>query len=133
MSERKISWQKKRAVVRLYTQEGLSAPAIGKKLGIGSTSVYRTLEDYGVERGGDRYPEWRRRSRRFSVDQEEEITAGYKSGGSLSSLAQEFGCNLVTIRNVVLRQGGDLRARGSVRGDLTPDVIKAVGDLYLKS
>ena len=98
------------AVIAAYRETG-SAPATGKRFGLGSSSVYRILDQNGVsrERGIE---EWRTRSRAFTPEQQEQVVAEYVAGASYATLAKRHAVSLVTVRKAVLRAGQAPRHRG---------------------
>lgn len=93
-------------IVDLYINEGLSGPKIAKKVGVGTSTVYRVLNRHGHR------DKTRNAGRLFSAAREEQIRDEYLTGATLEDLADWYGCGQEGIANAIRRQGGELRPVG---------------------
>lgn len=103
-----------RQAVERY-RSGDTVPVVAKATGVAESVLYRALKAEGIQpadliRRGERG----RANRRFTDETEAIMAAKYQGGASLNGLAREYGVNLVTIRNCLIRQGVERRARGNV-------------------
>ena len=121
----------KRAIT-LY-RGGMTAPEIAKKLGVSSTAVYRVLHEANVKPADlMRLGERGKANRRFTDEQEIVIANKYKNGESLATIGREHNVNLVTIRNVLLRQKVERRRRGNVFRSFTDKEVKRIAKMWSK-
>lgn len=102
---------------------GESASAIGKDFDIKYREVWRVLQKNGVSV---------RHSQKYFRNAEDEIQVirEYAGGKSLSDLASEYGCNLVTIRNVLLKHNVQPRRRGGRRTSLDVQIEQGIVSSY---
>lgn len=112
--KRKLSELEKQEMVALY-ESGMTAPEVATKLGRGATSVYRTLKSVGIVptelmRRGIRG----KANRKFTDDEELMIGYIYQSGKSLNQISDKYGCDLVTIKNALVRQNVPRRRCGNI-------------------
>lgn len=125
----KISAETKERIYALYSS-GETAPRIAKMLGVGSTTVYRTIKERGIAaRSLNRRGQRGHANRKFTDDMERQIADDYQSVRSTSVLAERYGCNARTIANVLRRQGVEVNRRGNVVREFTPDQM---ADIYAR-
>ena len=93
-------------------QEGYGAVTVGREFGIGTTTVYRILESAGIRRTGQIRKLNRTGVSKFSKETEAKIIARYSAGETMQSLADEYGCNRVTVGNILKRHGAAIRPKG---------------------
>jgi transposase len=113
----------KAKAVQMYVA-GMTVPAIAKQLPISESVLYRALAQEGIKpseliRRGIRG----KANRKFTNEQEGHIAGAYRSGKSLTTLANEWNVNLVTIRNVLIRQGIPRRRQGNIFRSFSQDQI----------
>jgi transposase/uncharacterized protein (DUF1330 family) len=93
-----------RGAVKLY-EAGMGAPEIGRKLGIGTTSVYRVLTKAGISPRSLIASRQRNRIGLFTPEQDREIAALYREKKmSLTQLAAKYNCCVAAIRNSLRRE-----------------------------
>jgi transposase-like protein len=117
--------------VRLYVEDKLGAPAIAMHLGVGSTTVYRWLNERGVSRGSSAEGARRRGNRgrvyKHTPEVEREIVRRYEAGESLISLAEEYGYSGPgAMSDVVRRWGVDTRSPGATYSRVDKEMGKEI-------
>lgn len=91
---------------------GLTGPQVAKSLGVGTTMVYRTLNEHHIQRR-------KRDPRRLSDDKEREVVQRYENGEPSKNLAREFSITIDTVRNIARRNGARVRSVGGRTEKLT--------------
>jgi hypothetical protein len=66
----------------------------------------------------------------FTPEQEQEIIARYVAGETQKAIASDHGCDRVTIRNVLVRNGVQPRRRGPGLREWPDDVVREIQDRY---
>lgn len=127
----RVTTSEKQRMVALYAN-GMTAPEVAAHVGRGVSSVYRAVKSEGIipsslERRGSRGGA----NRRFTDDEEADIADVYQDGLSMSSIAIEHGCSLVTIRNALRRQGVSRRRRGNSIRSFSDTAAKGIVDRYI--
>lgn len=117
--------------VQMYVG-GMTVPVIAKQLPISESVLYRALAQEGIKpseliRRGIRG----KANRKFTNEQEGHIAGAYRSGKSLTTLANEWNVNLVTIRNVLIRQGIPRRRQGNIFRSFSQDQITDMAKRWL--
>jgi transposase-like protein len=120
----RISQEQRAEIVNMYTEQGMTAPQVAKRIGVGSTTVYRILKQHGITpsdlmRRGVRG----KANRRFTDAQEAMIALAYQEGASMDALGREHGVDRMTIRNVLKRQGIGRRRPGPGARSFTPEQV----------
>lgn len=117
-------------IVSLY-ESGWSAPKIADHLGVGETLVYRNLKKSGISPKDRLAGRRKKRPGLFTAEQEAEIASRYQGERlSLSELGKLYGCCLVTIRNVLLRNGVRLCPKGNRYREFSGGEIAEMKRLY---
>lgn len=88
-------------------RNGEGGVTLARRLGVGTTTVYRVLRRHGIRRRASSA-----RPKRFSVAEERLIAARYAKEGSSARVAHEYGCSAVLVRTIARRHGVDVGARG---------------------
>lgn len=125
---RKISEEQRGMIVDTY-RETFSAPATARRLGIGATTVYRVLDQAGIDVSLDAKSV---RQRKSSDEVEAEIARRYAAGERSGDLAKAFGYSMAGIRKVVRRQGGEVGPRGNRYRDFTEAEIAAMAERWTR-
>lgn len=118
---------RQKARVRSLYRGGHGAPEIARRIGCGSSTIYRMLngtDDPTIPKLKTRKPLADARKRKFTDEQEAEIARQYASGVPMGRLVREHGGAGVTIRNVVRRQGGVVGPRGNRCREFSSDEIE---------
>jgi IS30 family transposase len=105
-----LSEDDKDEIVRLYTDENMSAYAIGKLYGRKQASILNVLNDRGVtlRRGRPKKegpPPPREPMRRLYAQEKDQIVEKFNAGVSIGVIAQEFRRRIATIENVLKERG----------------------------
>ena len=96
-------------IVALY-QAGMDAVQLATRYGITSTTVYKTLERYGVTRRANSDIK-----RKLNLTQEAEAMALYQQGLPASQIAGQYGVNDQTVYNILEAHGLNRRSRSEAR------------------
>lgn len=111
-------------------ERGLDGPTIAKKLGLGTSTVYRALRAKGIDPAAAPARPKRDPRRKHTIEQEQEICRRYAAGESLASVAKDFDCDWNTIKAVVLRNGGEMRPAGGRFRETTDDEVAEIVRRY---
>ena len=107
----------KEDLVRLYQNEGLTAPDIGRRLGCHPATVWKYLKKYGIPR---------RNSGTISrtIISRETLQRMYvNERKSLSVIAREMGCSDTAVRNRLKEYGFEIRGR-NLGGVITKEELQ---------
>ena len=119
-----------RKAVEIYLA-GKNGKAAAKEAGVAESVLYRAFKAAGIDATSlQRRGERGHANRRFTDEQESHIAHLYEEGQSLSQLGRAFEVNLVTIRNVLRRQGVERRRRGGVLHSFTPAEVKEMAQMW---
>ena len=110
---------------------GESAPSIARDLGIGSTSAYRALKRQGIRPSREKRAPKVDHRRKHTREQEAEIIRRYEDGEAMTAIAREFGCHTATVKNVVARNGGEVRKVGGPPRKWADEEKEAIRARYL--
>lgn len=125
MAER-ISYELEQEILRMY-QELKSGTEIARILPIGSTTVYRVLDRYGIEhRQYDAYE----RARKVPTSEYAHVIERYEDGASLKELGREFNCSAWAIAQILQRNGIQSRTRGGSFVEVDDDTVAKMVKLY---
>lgn len=86
-----------------------NARKVVARTGLSLSTVYRILEDHGVERVG--LGLYRKRARKLPPD--EQVLAEYERGDSLSQIADRYHCTALVVSRSLKRSGAKMRPRGN--------------------
>jgi Mor family transcriptional regulator len=107
-----VSLRVERLVLEKYAK-GASAQQIQEKTGLGRCTIYRILKRNSQATRRD-FSRVGQNHRLFDDETEQKIAQEYIDGGAFKGLAKKYGCNFVTIRNVLKRQNVKSRRRGGL-------------------
>lgn len=93
--------------------EGVRVRDIASRLKVADTTVSEVLIERGLHTRLKRGENSTAR-RRFSPEQDRELAQEYLAGATTAKLAEKHGCNLLTVRDAILRAGATMRRRGGV-------------------
>jgi DNA-binding CsgD family transcriptional regulator len=91
--------------------EGVRLSDIARRMGLGTGTVSEILVRSGLHTRLKRGENSTAR-RKIKPEQEPELIQLYLEGATLAQLAEKYGCQLVPVRNVLLRAGVSMRKRG---------------------
>ena len=114
-SLRRFSDDQEKEICRLYVEEEKSTYALGKEFDCSRTTIHNILIRCGVSIRQSNYTGHSNGRNIFTIEQEKEICGLYQgSRETMASLARKFGCNRMTIREILLRAKIDLKTRKSI-------------------
>lgn len=114
-------------VIRLYTQEKLSTPVIGRMFGLSHTAVQRRLKKSGVKL---RTREETKLPRRIDRDLVRHLYL--QDGFSLEQVAKQAGCTFQTVAKILAKEGISRRsAYRTNHCEITEDLINILDGFLL--
>lgn len=92
----------------------MNGPQIARDLGVGTTTVYRSLARLGIraDAPGKREEVRNDHRRKHTAVQEQEIVRLYRERVATGQIARQFGCSTATVKNIVRRAGESVRPPG---------------------
>jgi hypothetical protein len=108
--------QKFDMAIDLYTHQLLSFRDVAKRLGVAEWTVRHEFANADIK-SRDRH--------RFAPAEEMQILQGYNAGGSATGLAKVLHCSEETIREIILRNGGQMRPKRKLNGATTSTILDA--------
>jgi len=117
-------------IVEAY-RELKNGPQVGLRFGISTSTVYRILREVGEPRVGAPPPPSFTGRRKFTPEQEQDISNRYKTGTRTTSLRNEFNCSAWLIRDIAKRYGARIFGKGNRNREFTVEEVKKMKDLFL--
>lgn len=100
----------RREIAEKYKAGEYTAVDIARRYGVGSTTIYRLLEEFGIKR--DRKA-WEERAKKFPPEVRREWIGLYEAEGlSLAQIAERYDCSMWTIKNALKSMGVKIAKRG---------------------
>ena len=103
-----------------------SAHKTAKRVGLGSTTVYRILRSHGIECDG--LAIHRQRIRKLPV--KEVLLSEYASGMSEKALAEKYKCGPASVHEALHKHGAKMRPRGNLERVITAQEAKEIAQQY---
>lgn len=97
-----LTSDQRRSVADQY-RSGVTCQRIAQRLGVSFAIVKRVLEEEGVYEPGRRF------AGRYSAEQKREMAERYLAGETCGGIAKRFGCTRLNVRNILIRQGVEIR------------------------
>lgn len=113
-------------IVRLYRDEKIGGIEVAKRVGVGTSAIYRVLRRNGVEY----HPDVHARERAIPVTAFDDVVRRYLANESAASIAQSYGCNPWTVRNILRQRDITVRMRGAKWVEITPEQEKQMVQMY---